>query len=212
MIPYEREALVWSVRRRLTWTLVVMLGVIGVLLLRSWYLQVLHHDRYLALAQSNRVRTVVEMPERGLIFDRYGRELVSNVPSFDLALVLDDVVDLNATVDRLAALLHLQAAPMVEAARRQRSTIPYLPVTVSKNLTLSQVSDVEWAHIPGVMVRAETERHYPYGQAAVHLLGYVGEVTEAQLGDPDFSAVLPGTRVGQAGVLRRKGRPYPGSI
>jgi penicillin-binding protein 2 len=200
MIPYEREALVWSVRRRLTWTLVVMLGVIGVLLLRSWYLQVLHHDRYLALAQSNRVRTVVEMPERGLIFDRYGRELVSNVPSFDLALVLDDVVDLNATVDRLAALLHLQAAPMVEAARRQRSTIPYLPVTVSKNLTLSQVSDVEWAHIPGVMVRAETERHYPYGQAAVHLLGYVGEVTEAQLGDPDFSAVLPGTRVGQAGV------------
>jgi penicillin-binding protein 2 len=200
MIPYEREALVWSVRRRLTWALGVMLAVIGVLLLRSWYLQVLHHDRYLALAQSNRVRTVVEMPERGLIFDRYGRELVANVPSFDLALVLDDVVDLNATVDRLAALLDLKAAPMLKAAKRQRSTIPYLPVTVRKNLSLSQVSDVEWAHIPGAVVRAETERHYPYGKSAVHLLGYVGEITEAQLSDPAYQGVLPGTRVGQAGA------------
>jgi len=140
------------------------------------------------------------MPERGQVFDRYGRELVTNVPSFDLALVLDDVVDLNATVDRLAGLLHLDAAPMLQAARRQRSIIPYLPVTVSKNLTLSQVSDVEWAHIPGAMVRAETERHYPYGRAAVHLLGYVGEITEPQLSDASYAGVLPGTRVGQAGA------------
>jgi penicillin-binding protein 2 len=200
VIPYEREALVWTVRRRMTWLLGLILAFVGVLLLRSWYLQVLHHGRYLALAQSNRVRTVVEMPERGLILDRYGRALVNNTPTFDLALVLDDVVDLAGTVDRIAGRLHLKAGPMLEAAKRQRRTIPYLPVIVRKNLSLTQVADVEWAHLPGVVVLAETERHYPYGNAAAHLLGYVGEITEPQLADPGFRGVLPGTRVGQYGV------------
>jgi penicillin-binding protein 2 len=210
MIPFEREALVWTLRRRLSWCLGVMLGVVAILMLRSWYLQVLHHDQYLALAQSNRVRTVVEKPERGLIFDRYGRELVANVPSFDLALVLDDVKDLEGTVEGVAELLDLDPDPILKVARRQRRTIPYLPVTVRKNLTLGQVADVEWAHIPGVVVLAETERYYRYGTVAAHLLGYVGEITEAQLADPAYGAVLPGTRVGQSGVERAYDRALRG--
>jgi penicillin-binding protein 2 len=213
VIPVEREALSWALRRRLTWAMFAMLAVFALFLLRSWFLQVLSHDKYSALAQSNRVRTVVEKPERGLVFDRYGRPLVDNVPSFDLALVLDDVADLSATVEQVAGLLGLEPEPIREAARRQRSTIPYLPVTVRKNLTLRQVADVEWAHIPGVVVLAETERHHIYGDMAAHLLGYVGEITERQLADPAYSGVLPGTRVGQYGVERsfdRQLRGVPG--
>lgn len=210
MIPVEREAMSWVLRRRLTWTMFAMLGVFALFLLRSWFLQVLLHDKYSALAQSNRIRTVVEKPERGLVFDRYGRPLVDNVPSFDLALVLDDVADLPATVGQVAALLGLDPEPINDAARRQRSTIPYLPVTVRKDLTLRQVADVEWAHIPGVVVLAETERHLVYGEMAVHLLGYVGEITERQLSDPAYGGVLPGTRVGQYGIERSFDRQLRG--
>jgi penicillin-binding protein 2 len=213
VIPVEREALSWALRRRLTWAMFAMLAVFALFLLRSWFLQVLSHDKYSALAQSNRVRTVVEKPERGLVFDRYGRPLVDNVPSFNLALVLDDVADLSATVEQVAGLLGLEPDPILEVARRQRSAIPYLPVTVRKNLTLRQVADVEWAHIPGVVVLAETERHHIYGEMAAHLLGYVGEITERQLADPAYAGVLPGTRVGQYGVERsfdRQLRGVPG--
>jgi len=210
VIPVEREAMAWALRRRLTWAMFAMLAVFGLFLLRSWFLQVLLHDKYSALAQSNRVRTVIEKPERGLVFDRYGRPLVENVPSFDLALVLDDVVDLSATVDQVAGLLGLEPEPIRDAAQRQRRMIPYLPVTVRKNLSLRQVADVEWAHIPGVVVLAETERHHIYGELAAHLLGYVGEVTERQLGDAAYAGVLPGTRVGQYGVERSFDRQLRG--
>jgi len=213
MIPVEREAMSWALRRRLTWAMFAMLGIFALFLLRSWFLQVLLHDKYSALAQSNRIRTVIEKPERGLVFDRYGRPLVDNVPSFDLALVLDDVADLAATVGQVADLLGLDPEPIRDAAKRQRSTIPYLPVTVRKDLTLRQVADVEWAHIPGVVVLAETERHHIYGQMAAHLLGYVGEITERQLSDQAYGGVLPGTRVGQYGIERsfdRQLRGVPG--
>ncbi len=200
MIPVDREAMAWVVRRRLAVALVVGMLVMLLLLLRSWYLQVLHHDQYKVLAQNNRMRVVAQKPERGLIYDHGGRLLVANVPSFDLALVLDDVPNLTETVATLADLLDLDQDRMLEAARRQRRNIPYLPVTIHENLTFKEVSTVEWARLQGVVVLGEAKRHYVYGKTAGHLLGYVGEVTESQLGDKRYANVLPGTRVGQYGA------------
>lgn len=196
----DREVLLWSVRRRIVVAMVAMMAVMGLLLFRAWYLQVLSHEKYAALAQNNRIRAVVEKPERGRIFDRQGRELASNEPSFNLALVLDDVDDLEKTVEQVARLLDVAPEPILEYARRQRRQVPYLPVTVRKGLSLAQVAEIEWAHLPGVKVAAETERRNNYGTSAAHVLGYVGEVSEEQLGDERFSGVLPGTRVGQYGV------------
>lgn len=200
MIPEEREALTWTVRRRVTILMALMMLVLVVLMLRSWYLQVLHHKHYAELARNNRGRLVVEKPERGMVFDRRGRELAVNVPSFHLAMVLDDVKNLSETVDQVAGLLGVPPEPILKAARKQRSTIPYLPVRVRKDLSLKEVAEVEWAHIPGVVVLAEAERHYIYGEAVGHLLGYVGDVTEAQLVSGDYDEVLPGIRVGQYGA------------
>lgn len=203
MNPVDREALAWALRRRLGVALAVMLAVLLLLLLRSWYLQVLHHERYEALAKNNRARVVVQKPERGAIYDRYGRLLVTNTPSFALALVLDDVPDLEATVATVAALLDLDPKPMLARAKRERRNVPYLPVTIRENLTLREVSLIEWAHVAGVAVIGEAKRHYVFGQSASHLLGYVGEITEAQMADPRFAGVLPGTNVGQYGAEAR---------
>lgn len=200
MNPVDRDVLVWALQRRLAMVLAVMLAVMLLLLLRSWYLQVLQHDQYSILAENNRVRGVAEKPERGMIFDRTGHLLVRNVPSFDLALVLDDVRGLSDTVNGLAELLDLDAEPMVKAAKRQRRTVPYLPVTIHENLTLAEVSRVEWAQLPGVVVLGAAKRDYVYGATASHLLGYVGDITETQLGNDDYRGVLPGTRVGQSGA------------
>lgn len=194
------ESAGWAIRRRIVMALAIMWLGLALLLFRTWYLQVLHHDKYSALAKNNRIRVVMDKPERGRILDRNGVELVVNKPSYDLALVLDDVVDLTKTTNRVGELLGLEPDDMVKAARRQRRTIPYLPVTVRKGLSLEQVAQVEWAHIPGVIVLAETQREYRFGNAASHLLGYVGEITEKQMGDERYEGVLPGTRIGQYGT------------
>ncbi|MDH4229456.1 MAG: penicillin-binding protein 2 [Nitrospirota bacterium] len=202
MITLERDALGWTIRQRLALaTVVITLGFVS-LLSRSWFLQVLQHEKYLKLATSNRIREVVEPSDRGLIFDRAGRQVVINTPTFSLALVLDDIKDLNATADQVGEMLGLDAGHIKEQARRQRRSVPYLPVTVQTDLTMDQVAEVEWARLPGVRVVAETRRQYPYGNAAAHVLGYVSEVTEKQLGDNAFLGVLPGAQVGQYGVER----------
>ena len=210
MIPLERENLGWSVRGRVALTTgLILLGFL-LLVSRSWYLQVLHHEKYMRLATNNKVREVAESPDRGLVFDRMGRPLVTNVPTFSLALVLDDVKDLEATSNRVGELLGIDTEKIREQARKQRRRVPYVPVTVHQDLTLSQVADIEWARIPGVRVIAETRRHYPYGKAAAHLLGYVGEITEKQLSSNAYAEVLPGSRVGQYGSERTFDAPLRG--
>ena len=196
----DNESAGWAIRRRIVIALAIMWLGLSLLLFRTWYLQVLHHDKYSAMAKNNRIRVVMEKPERGRILDRNGVELVVNKPSHDLALVLDDVGNLAETADRVGALLGLKPEAMIKAARRQRRTIPYLPVTVRKGLTLKQVAQVEWAHIPGVIVLAETQREYRFGNTASHLLGYVGEISEKQMGNDRYDGVLPGTRIGQYGT------------
>lgn len=200
MSSFDRAGVSNGVRRRILYCLVGMLVVMLALLLRSWYLQVLHHEKYLAQAKNNRIRTVAEKPERGLIYDRLGRPLAVNVPTFELAVVLDDVENLTETVQKIAKILGVPSDPMLKIARRQRRSVPYLPVTVHRDLTLKQVAEVEWNHLPGVAVLGGTRRKYPYGTLAAHVLGYVGDVTEDQLSQDTYTGVLPGSRVGQTGA------------
>ena len=56
------------------------LAVFAVLFLRLWALQVLSGDRYLAVANDNRVRTLHLEAQRGPVLDRNGSVLVENVP------------------------------------------------------------------------------------------------------------------------------------
>ena len=66
---------------------------------------------------------------------------------------------------------------------------------------------------PGVSVDETTVRHYPYGNLAAHVLGYVGPINESELDarqgscepadDPDCKAYAPGDDFGKSGIERR---------
>ena len=77
-----------------------------------------------------------------------------------------------------------------------------LPRKVKDRLTLREATLVE-SHrldLPGVMVQVESQRNYPGGVTASHLLGYVGEVSPDQLEKPEFADLHQGSIVGQYGV------------
>ncbi len=63
--------------------LLLCLGVFVFLLFaRLFYLQVVEGSKYRYLSNSNRIRTVIVHAPRGIIFDRYGKPLVYNIPGF----------------------------------------------------------------------------------------------------------------------------------
>src|SRR5690606_13277202 len=76
------------------------------------------------------------------------------------------------------------------------------PRKIKDRLTLREATLIE-SHrldLPGVMIQVESQRNYPTGDVAAHLLGYVGEVSADQLEKPDFADLHQGSIVGQYGV------------
>jgi penicillin-binding protein 2 len=164
------------------------------------YLQILTGDRLAELSEKNRIRLRTVTAPRGILFDRHGLPLVENRPAFTLAVVPRDADDLPAVLERLAALLHIPAAELQERFARVPADSPW-PVRLSRGLTLDEIARLEeWKlDLPGVTVAVESQRAYPSVRFAAHLLGYVREVSEAELSRGRFRR---GDLVGQSGLER----------
>lgn len=195
----QRECLVSRVPR-----LQVLLAVSLIVIATAyWRVQVVQGDLYHGLAENNRLRRVPIKATRGLIFDRNGRVLVDNVPSYNLLLDRTRSNDIDAALAFAAEVLD-QGVPALETAiERQADSSPYEPILLAENLTLADVSRISIAELefPEFQIDVEHLRLYRHGSLTAHILGYLGEATEADLArDPDnYSA---GDLVGRKGVER----------
>ena len=189
-----------ELQRRLIILRVGLLLVVALLGLQLWNLQIREGPYYRDLSENNRTRSVIMEPARGLIYDRNGVLLANNVPSFTLYVSLEDVTDREGLIRQLANLLGLDEALIRKKLTARGSK--QLPRKVKDRLTLREATLIE-SHrldLPGVMVQVESQRNYPGGTTAAHLLGYVGEVSPEQLEKPEFSELHQGSVVGQYGV------------
>ena len=191
-----------GVQRRIIFLFVAFVLVLFLILIRIWYLQMARGEYYAELSRNNRIRVVTLQPRRGFIYDRSGRLLANYVPSFNLYVVLEDIPDKKLLIERLTRLVDLSPDKIREKLSVRRPAIPYLPVKIKEGLSLREVTVLESHRIelPGVRIEAEPQRNYLYGDLASHVLGYVGEITAAQLEEPQNTGVLPGTVIGQYGV------------
>jgi len=190
------------VQSRLAVVQAVVAGLIAVLLLQFWNLQVLRARHFRDLAENNRSRVVRLAAPRGTLLDREGRLLVGNRPSFNVVLTPEHAEDLDHVVSGIAHTLGTG-----EAAIRERlaKRVTYRPVVVRADATVSEVAAIEARRLelPEVRVEVVPLRYYPLASAAAHALGRVGEITERQLESPEFEGLQAGALVGQAGVEAR---------
>ena len=194
------EAELGELQRRLVILRVGLLLVVALLGLRLWHLQIREGPYYRDLSENNRTRLVLLEPARGLIYDRHGVLLANNVPSFSLYVTLEDVKDRDALIQQLTDLLGLDPAMIRKKLTVKGSKL--LPRKVKDRLTLRDATVIE-SHrldLPGVMIQVESQRNYPGGVTAAHLLGYVGEISPEQLEKPEFADLHQGSVVGQYGV------------
>jgi penicillin-binding protein 2 len=194
------EAELGELQRRLAILRVGLLLVVALLGLRLWHLQIREGPYYRDLSENNRTRLVLLEPARGLIYDRHGVLLANNVPSFSLYVTLEDVKDREALIQQLTDLLGLDPALIRKKLGGKGSKL--LPRKIKDRLTLRDATVIE-SHrldLPGVMIQVESQRNYPGGVTAAHLLGYVGEISAEQLEKPEFADLHQGSIVGQYGV------------
>ena len=185
----------------------VALVVFGVLFFRLWALQVLSGPQYLQAALDNQVRSVRIAAPRGQILDRNGHPLVTTVPGTAVQLWPADLEksSWHAELDelrRLAAVLHVPVRQIVAEMNRHKGD-PVTPVVVRESVTRNAPILYLIEHseqFPGVQVVPTYVRSYPQGIMASQLLGYVSEISPAQLKVLRKKGYAGGDKIGQAGL------------
>jgi penicillin-binding protein 2 len=196
----RREQFIYGAR-----TVVAMLGVLlllCLLLARYYTLQIRDYEAYSTASERNRVQLQPLPPKRGLIFDRNGVLLADNRPSYTLSLVVERVQGLDATLAQLAELVTIEAPDLEKFRERMGRRRPYEHVPLRFRL-----DDEEQARIavnrhrmPGVVVDAQLQRHYPYGALFAHALGYVGRINEQEAAQIDAADYRGTHHIGKIGV------------
>ncbi|MGB9205692.1 MAG: penicillin-binding protein 2, partial [Terriglobales bacterium] len=190
---------------RLTAVQYVVLFIFLLLAYRLWLLQVMQSSDYALLAEKNRVRNVPILAPRGKILDREGRIIVDNYPSFSALLLRDSSRDLNADADAIARGLHLNADEVRQRIKRTAWMPQYQPIFLKEDITPDELAFIE-AHkneLPELETIMAHRRLYPRNGFMAHLIGYVGEVTEDMLNQPQFELYNPGDVVGVSGVEKQ---------
>jgi penicillin-binding protein 2 len=184
----------------------IAIAIFSVIFLRLWYLEVLSGDKYLDLANDNRVREIRVQAPRGEVLDRDGKLLVAN--RTDLALEAQPHDLPKPGPERAAVLRRLRNVTGMtpeeieaEIAAVQKESASS-PVILAKGVGADKVYYLRenQARFPGVSVERVFARDYKQGSIAAHLFGNVGEVTAEQLKDPRYAGLEQGDLVGQSGI------------
>ncbi len=147
------------------------------------------------------VHFFTRVPRRGSIFDRNGKPLALDAELPVVGIVPDRLTDKEAVIARLTQAL---ALPEAEVRAQVQTTLPsyyFIPIkTLAYGTPPEEVQKFRDLVDLGVVVREETQRVYPYGSAAAHVLGYMTEVTEAQLKDLAGRGFAAGDKIGAFGL------------
>src|SRR5690349_7124058 len=187
---------------RLTVVQYIILAIFLLLAYGLWRLQVSQKNMYATLAEQNRIRNVPILAPRGKIVDRNGRTIVDNYRSVTALLLRDSSRNLREDADLIASGLHMDAKDVKEKIRHFAYLPQYQPIYLKEDITPDEEAFIE-AHkteLPELDTIMAYRRLYPRKGFMAHLIGYVGEVSEDMLNQPQFELYNPGDVVGRSGV------------
>jgi penicillin-binding protein 2 len=182
----------------------LMTGLLGLLVGRLYYLQVLQSSHYTTLAEENRINARLLAPQRGQILDRNGVPLATNQQNFRAVLIAEQAKDRNAVLERFSSIIALTETEQRRIQRDLKRNRSFMPILLRDNLLWDDVAKLEinTPDLPGVLIEMGDVRSYPFGAVASHIIGYVGSVPEEDAdGDPLLS--MPGFRIGRNGAERQ---------
>jgi penicillin-binding protein 2 len=184
----------------------IALVMFAIIFLRLWYLQVLTGEQYVQQANANRARELPIPAPRGQILDREGQPIVASRITNAVQVVPSALPSAGSPrlrlYRRLGALLGMSARHIEALVIKGRTSLPYAPVTIKTDAgkgVLTVLAERQ-NDFPGVVQQPVSIRAYPYGEMAAQVLGYVGQISPAELGLRAFQGVQQGTVVGQEGL------------
>lgn len=200
------EADLTRFRARVLAVTVLVLACFALLAIRLVYLQVLRHEDLREQAENNRTAIVPVVPNRGLILDRNGIVLASNYSAYTLEIIPSRVGNLEQTIEALGQVLTITPRDRRRFKRLREESRSFESVPIRTRLTDEEVArfTVQRYRFPGVEIQARLFRQYPLGDAAAHVIGYIGRISQrdaANIDEMEDAANYNGTNyIGKDGL------------
>jgi len=173
------------------------------LLAGFWKLQIQNPQFYNERAQQNSIKSIPIIAPRGRILDRDGRVIVDNHSSFSLILSRETLKEEH--LRPIADGLGLDYNDLTARLKRFRSRPRYEPIIIKEELTPADLSFID-SHrdfFPEMEMIRSQRRLYPQNGMMAHVIGYTGEISEAELDLPEFAKYSPGDVIGKFGIERQ---------
>lgn len=170
-----------------------------------WDLQIKNPEIYNERAERNRVRSLPIVAPRGKILDRDGRIIVDNHSTWSLLLSRESLK--MDHVHEIADGLHLDYDDLVRRLNRYKGRPKYEPIIIKEDLSPGELAFVE-SHrdadtFPEMELIESQRRLYPESGILAHVIGYTGEISEAELDNPEYAKYNQGTIIGKTGIEKQ---------
>ena len=154
-----------------------------VLIGRMVWLTVFKHDEYRTISEDNRIQMFGVPPPRGRIYDRNGELLADNVPVFSIFVIPERADDVDATLEKIAALVELTDEEIEAFHTLAAESYPHAPIRVKLHISPEEraIVEVNRHRLGGVQVKPDTVRYYPYGEVMSHAVGSVRRKTDEDI-------------------------------
>ena len=201
---FEGEKL--SVSERYRFALAAISIVVLVCLAGLLKLQVFQHRQLAEMSENNRIRVIPILPKRGHILDREGRVIADNRPSYTVSVIPVEEVRYR-TLPQLSTLIGIDTA-QIRSRLKANMVSQYQPAAIRRDVSFETIAVLEeqYDRFPAVTYQMERVRQYAHEIGAEGFTGYVGEISESELTNPEYEFVRPGSMIGKKGLEKKYDR------
>ena len=176
--------------------IIISAAVLG---FRLFQMQILNQTSYQDKATDNSIKSIEQIPLRGVFYDRNSNLLVNNVPAYTLRITPADYDNkLNRIIETI---LEVDSGYVSNILYQYKNFSKYLPIKIKRGIGFDVVAWLEEnsLNLPGVDYIVEMRRGYPGGINGSHIFGYLKEISQKQL-EKESEYYHQGDNIGNTGV------------
>lgn len=161
-----------NIHTRIRYVFLVVIICLVITIAKVFYIQVFQYEKLNTLAESLWSRELPISADRGLIVDRNGTVLATNITTTSLVVIPSQIIDKEDAAKKLSDILNSDYNDMLEHVSKKTSIERVHPE--GRQLDYETAEKIDSLKLDGVYLVKESKRYYPYDDLLSHVLGYVG--------------------------------------
>lgn len=176
----------------------IIISIVAIFALRLGNLQLWRGSEYKNESEAQAIKKVRVEPFRGNMFDRNGKMMVHNEPSFSVFLTPNDYKAESNPL--LASILGVDTNYITQYIKAYRTFSPFVPIKISRDIEFPTIAAIQELadFLPGVDIAVESKRLYDFEGNMAHMFGFTREISSGEI--KNMSYYQPGDVIGKSGL------------